>query len=310
MLETLSIFIVSLIVLIKASQYLIDSSIEMAKILKISLFSVGFIMLSVATSIPELFVSIIASLGGNSGIAVGNVIGANIADIAWVLGVTAVLGFVRFKKSAISDHATVLFIMSIIPLILLTAGIIERQIGLILLLIFIFYCFFVIKRGHSSEIEHRRYAPQEIIRNTAVFIFALAIVLISANYIVQSGVGIAIALNVPQTFIGLSIISIGTTLPELTVSVAAIRKKKSSLAIGNILGSCVTNLTLVLGTAAVITPVKFNLEVITPAVIFLLGLNFFIWMEVAKGKITRRIGALMIIAYLAFILMEAGVITL
>jgi len=310
MIETLAVFILSLIFLIKGSQYLIDSSIEMAKILKISLFAVGFIMLSVATSLPEFLVCSIASFGGNSGIAIGNVIGANIADIAWVFGVTAILGLIKFRRKAISDNAAILFMISVIPLILLTRGTIDRQIGLILIIIFIFYCFFVARRGHTSEIKHRRYAPPEIIKNTLVFITSLAIVLISANYIVQSGVEIAEVLNLPQTFIGLSIISIGTTLPELMVNVTAIRKRKSSLAVGNILGSCVTNLTLVLGTAATINPIKLNLEVITPAITVLLILTLFLWMQVSKGQLSKRSGAIMIGAYLAFILVEAGVITL
>lgn len=310
MIETLLIFLVSLIFLIKGSQYLIDSSVEMAKILKISLFAVGFIMLSVATSLPEFLICSIASLGGNSGIAVGNVIGANIADIAWVFGVTAILGAITFRRKAISDNAAILFMISVIPLILLTRGTIDRQIGLMLLIIFILYCFFVVRREHTSEIQHRRYTPLEIIKNTAVFIATLAIVLVSANYVVQSGVKIANTLNLPQTFIGLSIISIGTTLPELMVNVAAIRKRKPSIAVGNILGSCVTNLTLVLGTAATINPIKLNVEVISPAITFLLVLTMFLWMEVSRGRLSKRSGAIMISAYLAFILVEAGVIVL
>lgn len=310
MLEQLAILIIGIIVLIKSSQYLIDASIEISKILKISQFAVGFILLSVATSLPEFFIAAISSLGGNSGIALGNVIGANIADIAWVLGVTATLGLIKFKKKSISENATILFLMSIIPLILLVRGNIDRSIGLILLLIFAFYCFFIAKRGHTSEIRHRHYTPKEILRNAFLFCGSVAAMLISASYVVQTGVEIATILSVPQTFIGISIISIGTTLPEMVVNVSAIRRKKASLAIGNILGSCVTNLTLVLGTAATILPITINTAVITPAVIFLIGLNFFLWMLVAKGQISKRAGAIMVIMYMLFIFTEAGLITI
>ena len=308
MLDVIIIFIVSFAILAKASEYVIDSAIDITKILGVSEFATGFLLLSVATSIPELFVSATASLTGNSGIAIGNVIGANIADIAWVLGATAIVGLVTFTKKRAAKNAAILFLVSLIPLVLMTKGVLSSTDGLVLLLIFFIYCFFVSKTEFVGT--KKQAGANSTLKAVAVFIISIAVVVFSAHLIVQSGVKIAELFNIPPVFIGLSIISIGTTLPELSVNLTAVRKKKLSLAVGNILGSCVTNLTLVLGTAAVINPIEIETVIPISSILFLIALNLFLWFNVRRGRLTRTSGVAMIMAYILFMAFEAGMISL
>lgn len=308
MLETIAIFIVSFFVLAKASEYVIDSSIDITRIFGVSEFVTGFILLSVATSIPELFVCATASMTGNGSIAIGNVIGANIADIAWVLGATALVGFVIFSKRRATMNAAILFAISLIPLVLISKGTVTALDGIVLLLIFLIYCIFVSKVEFKGTKQPRRVTST--LKAISIFLISVAGVVFSAYLIVDSGVAIASLLNVPPVFIGLSLISIGTTIPELSVNLTAVRKKKLSLAVGNILGSCVTNLTLVLGTAAVINPIQIATVIPVSSIFFLIALNLFLWARVRKGRLTRANGITMIIAYILFMAFEAGIIGL
>jgi cation:H+ antiporter len=308
MLEIIIVFILALIVLVKASEYIIDASIEISKILKISQFAVGFILLSVSTSIPELFVSSIASFEGNSGIAVGNVIGSNIANITFVLGITAMLGVIMFRKKSATENAGALFIISMIPLLLIWRGDINQFNGLILVVIFIFYCYFVAKRGHTPEITDHRHNIRKVAKTYGKFFGSLVLVMLSAYFVVQSGSAIAEEFQLSHEFIGLGMIALGTSLPELIVNVTAMRKKKTSLAVGNILGSCVTNLTLVLGVAAVISPMQLGSLAFSSAIMFLMVANLFLWFQISLGKISKTSGVVMVLAYLFFILVEAGLV--
>ena len=311
MLDILIFLIIGLAVLIKASEYVIGSSLEISKILRISQFAVGFIVVSVATSLPELMVSIFSALSGNPAIAVGNVIGANIADMAWVFGVTAVLGAALFTKKSVIEDARILLFISIVPLILIIRGTIDRLDGIILLVIFAMYCFHVKRSGNrvTKEMEVK-YGGVKTFKTSLVFFASIVALLIAAAFVVQNAVALANVLNLPQSFIGLSIVSVGTTLPELTVNIGAVRRKKNSLAIGNILGSCVANLTMVLGTAAVITPIQIKSLVPLSSILFLIGVNLFVFLQLRRRAISRTQGAAMIVAYFLFIVAGAGLLTL
>ncbi len=311
MLDILIFLIIGLAVLIKASEYVIGSSLEISKILRISQFAVGFIVVSVATSLPELMVSIFSALSGNPAIAVGNVIGANIADMAWVFGVTAVLGAALFTKKSVIEDARILLFISIVPLILIIRGTIDRLDGIILLVIFAMYCFHVKRSGNRATKEMEvKYGGVKTFKTSLVFFASIVALLIAAAFVVQNAVALANVLNLPQSFIGLSIVSVGTTLPELTVNIGAVRRKKNSLAIGNILGSCVANLTMVLGTAAVITPIQIKSLVPLSSILFLIGVNLFVFLQLRRRAISRTQGAAMIVAYFLFIVAGAGLLTL
>jgi cation:H+ antiporter len=309
--ETLIIFAVGLLVMFKASEWVIDTSIDIAKIMRVSTFAVGFVLISVATSLPELVVSSVAANTGSPGIALGNVIGSNIADIALVLGITAMLGLVAFRRASASENAGILFLVSIIPVILMGRGALGFTDGLVLILIFVFYAYLIAKRGYGhNQVRVSEPKIRRVLSTYAKFFASIGLVIVSAAYVVSSGADIARFLKVPESFIGLSLIAFGTSMPELSVNIQAMRKRRPSIAVGNILGSCVTNLTLVLGIAAVIRPLSMNLAVFSSSILFLMGLNAFLWWQISRGKLTKTAGVAMVIAYLIFLAVEGGIIRL
>lgn len=306
--EPVIIFVLSLLILIKASQVIIKKAIEISKILRISRFAVGFILVAISTSFPELMISMVASLGGNTGIAVGNVIGSNIANILLVLGITALLGTVKIRKKWIFDNASVLLAMSMIPLILVHLGQIGFITGVSLFIVFLFYCYGLVK-SHVGYGEWREPKLPYVLRTYILFYAAVITIVIAARYLVDSGIVIAGFFGIPQSFIGLTLIALGTSLPELMVNVVAIKKREVNLALGNILGSCITNLTLVLGVAAMISPLKVDLTVFTSSTVFLIGASMFLWyILTTNSKISKGYGVLLILAYVIFLMFESQVI--
>lgn len=312
MMDLLDVFVFagSLFVLIGAGRASISSSMGIARILHISEFAVGFILVAVATSIPEFFVSSLSSLYGNPGIALGNVIGSNIADIALILGITGLLGVVTFKPKSAKENAEILFIISFIPLVLMGRGSLGVFSGLALLLIFVFYVYFLAKRSYKYDSRAAKSTLPQVLTTYSKFFGSIVAIVISADIVVRSGAAIATAVGVSDAFIGLTLIALGTSLPELTVNLSALRQKRLGLAVGNILGSCVTNLTLVLGTAALINPLSIDAAVFGTSMTFLLGITLFLWYQMHKGGITKTGAVAMVLSYILFILVEAGVVSL
>jgi cation:H+ antiporter len=276
LLESVAIFVVALLFLFKSSEVVVENSIKIARILRISRFAVGFILVALATSLPELFVSVISALENNTGIAVGNVIGSNIANIALVLGLTSFFGVLSVKKEWLTENIFFLFAISLIPLMLLNQGTVGLFGGLILVGFFIFYVANLMRERAGFE-PWQNAGLRHKLKVYLYFFAAIAVLIISAKFVVDSAVTIASILAVPPGYIGLTIIAIGTSLPELSVTIMAARKKYATLALGHIIGSCIANLTLVLGAAAIINPLVVDLTLFNSASIFLVGLSMFLY---------------------------------
>lgn len=310
LLTQLLIFVLAGIVLIAAGRWAIESSKRLAIYFGISEFAIGFILLAVATSLPELAVSISAGLMKQSEIIFGNVIGSNIADILLVLGISALIADIKVESKHLIDSAEILLFISLVPLILLGRGTIGLYGGLVLLVIFVIYSFFLIKTHTTVEIKNHTKALKKVFM-FAVFGISVALLLFSANAFVGSAVKIAEILKVSNMLIGLTLVAVGTSMPELVVSIAAVLKKNYSLAIGNILGSCVVNLTLVLGTGAILHPIEINFLQMGSATIALVIVNILLWYVLMKHKkISKNFGLIFLGLYAAFLLAEVGILPL
>lgn len=308
LIESVLVFAAGLAVLAKASDVIIDKAVDIGRILRITSFAVGFILLAVSTSLPELFVSLIASMQGSLGISVGNVIGSNIANLALVLGLTALAGTVVIRKKWVSKHAGVLVAVAVLPLLLFGFGKIHFVGGLLLLASFAIYCFFLFKEKEKYA-HWREPALLHVLKTYAVFFAGIVAIIVSATYVVRSGAELAAFFHVPEAFIGLTVIAVGTSLPELAVSIAAVRKKQAGLAVGNILGSCVTNLTLVLGAAAVTSQKEISLKLFASSTIFLVYLSLVVWYLFSERRqISKRHAFLLLASYAIFLALEGGLI--
>jgi len=304
MLDTIAIFLISFVALSKSAHWVLNATIRIAKHFNIAEFAAGYLLIAIATSVPDFMVSVTASYFGNGGIAMGDVIGSSIANICLVLGIAAIIHEIKVQRKHTMESAELLLLISIIPLILLSRGTISRIEGLLLILIFLIYCLFVVKERFTLRLSEG-VSRIEWTRSVIYLIFGMIIVILSSRFVVNSGEQIARYIGVSDALIGMTIIALGTTLPELAIDFTAIRRGHIALAIGDILGSCVVNLTLVLGAAAIINPLGDGFTMFTTAIAFLLGVNFFLWYVFTKHEgISKTHGLIFVLTYIFFIMIE------
>lgn len=299
----LVVFLASLAFLAFASRFVISSSIKISEYFKVSELAVGYLIIAIATSVPDLIVAVTASSEGMGQMALGDILGSSIANICLVLGAAALIKSIKVKREQSLESAELLLLISIIPLVLLTRQALGFTEGTILVVIFFIYALFAIKEkftmGLREGVTHADWIKQ-------IVIFAVSVVatLISAHFIVSSGASIARGLGVADALIGLTVIAFGTTLPELAIEFTAIRKGHFALAIGDIFGSCVVNLTLGLGLSAMINPLANGAIFLETAIAFLVGVVVFLWYLLMKHEgIRREHGFVFILAYVLFLML-------
>lgn len=305
--------------LIKATQILTDSLQELAKITKIGKFAITSLLLAFATSVPELMVGVTAALEGKQSLALGTVLGSNIANISLVIGGAAVIGgsFSIVGEFLKMDVFSV-FLAGVLPLILLLDGQLSRSDGLILLFIYGMYNFslFESKVGyryrHNGNLRLFRKMMSKAVRKKlnrwlAWLFLGAALLIFSADMIVKIGVALASSLGVPVFLIGLFLVAIGTSLPELSFEIRAVKKKQVGMVLGDLFGSVVANSTLILGITCLIAPIRMvnGLEayLLAAAAFGVMFLLFWYFVR-TKKKLERWEGAVLILVYLGFLLAE------
>lgn len=258
------------VLLVKGADFLVDGASGVAKRFHIPEIIIGLTIVSIGTSMPELFVSITSAIDGYSDMAIGNVIGSNLCNLLLILGISAAINPIIFKKETKLIEIPICIGTSIVFLILANIGnSISRIDAIILIALFIaFICYTIMmaKKGEDfdeiSEEEKQRSAEEgkkrKIIVNIIYIIVGIIALKIGGDLVVEHSEKIAKMFNVSDKIIGLTIVAIGTSLPELVTSVTAALKKNSDIAIGNIIGSNIFNMLLIIGAAAAISPMNYN----------------------------------------------------
>ena len=258
------------VLLVKGADFLVDGASGVAKRFHIPEIIIGLTIVSIGTSMPELFVSITSAIDGYSDMAIGNVIGSNLCNLLLILGISASINPIIFKKETKLIEIPICLGVSIVFLILANIGnSISRIDAIILIALFIgFICYTIMmaKKGEDfdeiSEEEKQRSAEEgkkrKIIVNIIYIIIGIIALKIGGDLVVEHSEKIAKMFNVSDKIIGLTIVAIGTSLPELVTSVTAALKKNSDIAIGNIIGSNIFNMLLIIGAAAAISPMNYN----------------------------------------------------
>ncbi len=256
--------------LVKGADFLVDGASGVAKRFHIPEIIIGLTIVSIGTSMPELFVSITSAIDGYSDMAIGNVIGSNLCNLLLILGISAAINPIIFKKETKLIEIPICLGTSIVFLILANIGnSISRIDAIILIALFIaFICYTIMmaKKGEDfdeiSEEEKQQSAKEgkkrKIIVNIIYIIVGIIALKIGGDLVVEHSEKIAKMFNVSDKIIGLTIVAIGTSLPELVTSVTAALKKNSDIAIGNIIGSNIFNMLLIIGAAAAISPMNYN----------------------------------------------------
>lgn len=296
--------IIGIILLILSGNYLVKSSSNLAKYFKIPPIIIGVTIVSFGTSAPELFVSASASLNGLSDVAIGNAIGSNIANLGLVLGLSALIVAVPIKKSLIKLDYSVLMFSAILFGVLAMDYKITRLEGAILILVMLIYILFIIRLLKKNKIETAEEESKQKIYHPLISLFIIIVscggLVFGSEFLVDGAVSLATKMGVSERIISLTVVSIGTSLPELTTSLIATIKRNFDISIGNIVGSNIFNTLFILGTSACIHPLTVNkstLQIDYPAMLVffvLLGLFFF---PVKRLRISRVEGLLLIIAY-------------
>jgi len=303
MILEIAIFAVSLLVLMKSSELVIDSSIAISEYSGISQLSIGFILIAISVSIPDLSVSLAASLTGKTSMAIGDVLGSSIANICLVLGVVTLVRKIHVDRKHTLDSAELLLLISIVPAVVLSKSIVGMMEGAVLIVIFILYCLFIVKTRFSIKIKDG-ITRSEWRKAIIYFIAGMVLVIASAQYLVSSASSLARFLGVSEAVIGLTLVSFGTTLPELAVDFTAIRRGQAALAIGDIIGSTVVNLTLLLGIILLVSPLGgVALGVYTVPLAFIIIANSFLFYSLVKHEgIGDKQGLIFILLYIIFIM--------
>lgn len=301
MLFPLLVLLASLLVLGKASEWVIERAVTVAHFLRISELAVGFFLLAIATSLPELSVGITGSLSGNPEISVGNVLGANISDMTLVLALTALTAPILLSKSDKEKIKRIILSAVFLPFLLLLP--LGKITGLIFLIVFAVFSFFIFKEPVSFNGKTEKIGGKKAF--VAVIFLAMGFLLIiaSADFAVKAASEVSFAFGVSQAFIAATIVSIGTTLPELGVAIAGVRKKKYGMVVGNALGSCAVNLGMVLGISGLIAPLSASFSSIAYLLVFTLVAGGALFCIVQyKKSISKKEAALLLGVYLLFLI--------
>lgn len=310
--------VVGLVLILAGANFLTDGASSVAKRLGVSDLIIGLTVVAFGTSAPELSISIVSAINHNAELAVGNVIGSNIFNILVIIGITAMVRPIKIQKSVMTTELPMVLLSSIIMLIMgssvildgAAANVVTRVDGLFLLIFFLLFMRYTFASARHSNpakrdpqsADGKKLSGMSVIRAILYIIGGLAALIWGGDRFVDGATGIARVMGVSEAVIGLTIVAVGTSLPELATSVVAALKNEPGMAIGNVIGSNIFNVLLVLGASATVAPLPFgnisNIDLLTlvgASVLFLVFGQFF-----KERTITRVEGGVMFACYIAY----------
>ncbi len=303
MLLNILYIIAGLLLLVKGGDYLIDGSVSIARWARLSSMVIGLTVIGFGTSMPELLVSLQAALAGNSGIAIGNVVGSNISNIALILGVSAVLCPLPATKSTLRIDLPFMIMACVLFVTIAMTGSIERIFGVLLFFLLVAFVTWQIRRSRKQSATEQIEKPSLPLWKAFIFVIVSIIAMVfGADLLVDSASAIAKQLGVSDRVIGLTIVSVGTSLPELFASAMAARKGETDMAIGNIIGSNSFNVLCVIGLSSAICPIADTQVGFLPDYLIMITLCVLLWVFLAtKHLLERWEGILLLVIYFLFI---------
>lgn len=301
------LLLVGLGLVVLGADWLVNGASSIARRAGISEFVIGLTIVGFGTSCPELVVSLTGAIEGNSDISVGNVVGSNIFNVLFILGLTAmVLPVGMTDKNRRIDIPITLGATILLVILGITGSmsgpVISRWEGVLMLLVFSAYLFYCFKSDSKDEFSETQQATLSITKSIALTLTGLAGLIFGGDLFVDSATALARQIGVSDKFIAVTILAGGTSLPELATSLVAAIKGKEQLALGNILGSNVFNAMMILGLSSVITPLSFaSMTIVDIITLVLSAVLLLIWAYTRrKNRIDRREGAAMLLCYVAY----------
>ena len=314
---TYFLFILGFVLLIKGADWLVAGATSVAKKYNISDIVIGLTIVSMGTSMPELVVNILASLSGNAEIAVGNVFGSNIANILLILGIAALIYPLPLQRSTVMSEIPFSLMAALLVGFLANAALFDQYQGLIIsridggILLFFFVLFmlyiFSIAREDKQNATTEGYQAKSMLLSTGLVLLGMFALFLGGKWTVDGATYIASQLGMSESFIGLTVVAIGTSLPELVTSAVAASRRNTDIAVGNAVGSNIFNILWILGVSAAIHPLPFNvlsnfdiLMIIFASTLLILSVS--LEKKRAVGRISGAVFLLCYVGYVVFLL--------
>ncbi len=297
------LLLIGFILLIKGADFFVDGSSSIARHIGIPAFVVGLTIVAMGTSAPEAAVSVTAGIAGSNELAISNVIGSNMFNLLVVAGFCAVIKPYKVEDVMLKRDFPVNVIISALLIVMMAIGNVLGYLnGIVLLVGIVTYVIFVVlkavkHREHNEEDEIKKINP---VVSVILIIVGLAMIIFGGDLVVDNARDIAMRLGWSETFIGLTIVAIGTSLPELVTSIVAARKGESGLALGNVIGSNIFNILFILGLSSSITAIPVDMSAIINAIILLVVTALIYVACLIKKGMGRIVGAFCVLGYVAY----------
>ncbi|MEW6407832.1 MAG: sodium:calcium antiporter [Patescibacteria group bacterium] len=308
LLFNLLFFVIACVGLILSGSFLVRSLTKISRFLRITEFVAAFVIISLATTVPELFVGISSAISRIPSLSLGNVIGSNIVNLTLVLGIPILLARqIKIESKAVRRDALYMVLLTPLPLILmLLGGQLSRLDGILLLIIFCFFSYKIYKTQRKfPKVLENHIKPLEMFLFTILFLLSIAALFFSAHFVVKYAANLAGNLNFAPLLIGLFLVALGTSLPELVFRATAAIKGHSEMALGNTIGANAANLTLVLGITALIYPIQTDFLSFLIASVFMVVISFvFLTFLESEDRLSWKEGLSLILLYVFFIIIE------
>lgn len=311
------VLFISLVVLIRASSLTITNSVNLASVTGLGKTKVGFLLVAFSTSLPELFVAFFAILDPQTvGVSLGNILGSNILNICLILGIGFLIMAIKYPESSgfftkmardeVGNLNFGIFVASIVPLLLLYFGYASQIVGILLIGLFIYNMYDLARKRETVEQisdtaekgERKKYFTKSLI--------GIIGVVGSSFFIIESASFLALIAGVPPVIVGATIVAFGTSFPELITSVDSVRKGFIDLALGNVIGSCFINITLILGFTFMFTPLNVNISAFSDLILFSLIANIVFGYIIQNANIGKREGITLLVIYSIFLIISFG----
>ncbi len=306
------VLVASLAVLVKASSLAITNSVNLASVTGLGKTKIGFILVAFSTSLPELFVVLFSIIDPETiGISIGNVLGSNIVNICLILGSGFLLMswkypdsvgfFTRMAQEEVGSLNFGLFVASIVPLVLLYLGYASQVVGAFLIGLFVFNMYELFRKKQTVEEISADAEKQQLEEYFAKAFVGIIGIIVCAFFIVESASVLALSAGVPPVIVGATVVAFGTSIPELATSLDSVRKGFLDLAVGNVIGSCFLNVTLVLGLIFLLAPFNVNVSAFSDLIVFSLIANILLWYMMQNTNVSRREGIILLVIYSIFL---------
>jgi len=310
---TYLLLIIGFALLIKGADYFVDGATKIAQTLRVSPMLIGLTIVAFGTSAPEASVSFIAAFEGNSDVAIGNVVGSNIFNATFILGVTAIVYPLAVQNDTIRKEIPFALLAAVALLLLISdvqlqysdLNLITRTEGFILLLFFAVFLYYVFEmaRNNRTQVDESPVNTENTswMKNSLLTVGGLVGIVFGGNIVVKNSIEIALSLGMSETLVGLTIVAVGTSLPELVTSITAALKKQTDIAIGNIVGSNIFNIFFILGASATIHPLAVDSIIFLDMWLMVLVTILLLILSRTHYRISKIEGIILAIIYIIYV---------